>query len=1102
MRHTICAVVILFFTPAFLTGYAVILDDDVIAPALSADDIVFEENSEALRDCPVYRIDHPRQITLHNDWRGEVDYSAQLRFCWTPAVLAVRIDVADDINIAADDSGGGGDSIEIGLRHLTCGPDRTSRDPWTIILQPNLEKETCGLVLRARHQLGRKKLGKPSAVLLRTEDGYSILLTLPHSTWDDSPRHNGTTQLQIAFHDSDEAGSVDHRFIFFPISRGGGADGKRRDFGKIKYVGKIWARAVPETAIFCGRKARLLLDCGNLTDNNVSALVALDLELDTEDAGDLTEKLKGLRVIHTIAAGSIEQNVPLEFDFSGLPTERYRIKSKADIFYDISSFRLNFDRESGLIYSRGMIERRRQFTPRKLAINENTMKAQEVFRHMAGGGRVVWSVGRYDASSNEFPELVRCIGPKVVKIPGATAKDIPWALFGGADKQNGMSEPLVLRIDTESTANATGIGPDLPLYNYDRQKKRIAIKAKRLLLIGVALDYVDTDTAAEIHIFTADETLLKERIRPSSHGGPGSRHAYVFRVWLDALTSEVRIENSTEYGGKFEIDFLAFLAGSASTKYPRGKPSLTFGGTPEAFLFNKQLPTSLFFMRNGLIGYDGTVYSSLPGGRYGEASMGEFGALLSELSIWGYIETAKSLVDRAADHLTNETTGIVSDETNIGRALVLSGLYHLWRKTGGDIEIIRPIWLSAIHHPITATIQKISTHPLGLIDSGGDFGATGFIDGRRVHGATVPGYFATQAAMKNAIVMAEELQYSESAIQWQRVSDKFDGNFQRRLVISGRPKTIVAADAPGGGIFTKLPPNSWMYGYLSDGKSSPVLFNDNVRVFDTPFALSGLSFWFDHAGFNIDEATISQMRTTYEYLIGTSEVFQKPAWHQFYIIDYHSSLLQLWTIMAGLVADNTTLSSRMLQSFIQYSFDEFAPLPDTAATGFSDIEISPYTFEEKLNVAQDGNNAGASKDDLNILNGTAALKTARLIAGIDDYDAKVLQLTPRLPENWQVIEANNWLVAHAFEKSRVQQVFYKYERTARDAYKLDLTCNDKLTEVTVRVGPFEPRTRKVQFSNFEDRENINTFRSGNAAWAVNSYRQTKTLAIEAKAIIY
>ena len=53
--------------------------------------------------------------------------------------------------------------------------------------------------------------------------------------------------------------------------------------------------------------------------------------MDTKGAGDLTEKLKESRVTHTIAAGSIEQNVPLEFDFSELPTARYRIKSKADV---------------------------------------------------------------------------------------------------------------------------------------------------------------------------------------------------------------------------------------------------------------------------------------------------------------------------------------------------------------------------------------------------------------------------------------------------------------------------------------------------------------------------------------------------------------------------------------------------------------------------------------------------------------------------------------------------------------------------------------------------------------------------------------------------
>ena len=120
------------------------------------------------------------------------------------------------------------------------------------------------------------------------------------------------------------------------------------------------------------------------------------------------------------------------------------------------------------------------------------------------------------------------------------------------------------------------------------------------------------------------------------------------------------------------------------------------------------------------------------------------------------------------------------------------------------------------------------------------------------------------------------------------------------------------------------------------------------------------------------------------------------------MIDYNKSVTQLWTVIAGLFLDSTPIASNILNSYIRYTYDEFIPIPMLC-----DSEVSPYTFEEKLNVSTKGENRGATYDDLNILTTTAALKTARLIGGIDDSDSMELKFIPRLPEKWKKLHSRN-----------------------------------------------------------------------------------------------
>ena len=58
--------------------YAVSTGQDiVIAPFKEAYVVDINESEELFENCPVYHLDDPRQVLLHNGWKGNGDFSAQ-----------------------------------------------------------------------------------------------------------------------------------------------------------------------------------------------------------------------------------------------------------------------------------------------------------------------------------------------------------------------------------------------------------------------------------------------------------------------------------------------------------------------------------------------------------------------------------------------------------------------------------------------------------------------------------------------------------------------------------------------------------------------------------------------------------------------------------------------------------------------------------------------------------------------------------------------------------------------------------------------------------------------------------------------------------------
>ena len=1105
MKSTL-EILLLFILTNFHWAYAVVTGHTVaIAPFKETYVVDINESEELFENCPTYQLNNPRQVLFHNGWKGNEDFAAQTKIFWSSNSIFFRFDIVDDKYISSSSTPAefdqiNGDFIRINFAHLTCGPDRTSVDPWTVMLLPDTENESCNLNLLVNSDTTRTKIGRVECTLFRTLDGYSIIFKLPYEKWDDLPRRGGVTRLQIVFGDSDSLGQVDHKFVLFPVSRQNikNVPTDTSQYGNIRYAKNTWVTVYPQRIVYSKHKATFLIDTGNLTAKQT------DMHIYPEEVKNKQsfENLEGEhQLTYSLAAETIEQGTQIELNFEALPSGTYRINGKSGVFYDSSAFTIKYSKRSGLLYCPDLIDRRKKTVTRNLSLFENPDLVKTTFSQLAGGGKVLWSVGRYNASSEDFPQHIRKLGRHAISLPEAKEKDVPWALFGGMDALDGMNEPLVIKIGSSLGNNRAKLSPDEPLVQSEKVPPRaVRENYKHLLLIGVVVEYVNEDSFPELHVSTDTKTLLRQTIRPTSYGGEGKRHAYVFRVWLSTLDENIKIENTAIHGSKFEIDFIALLGASTQTDNNTFDDSFAnFSGNSDADIFTKQINVSKFLLKYYLVDAEGKAYSSLPGGRKNGVNLRDWGMLTSELAAWGCLDQASALAKKLPLILGSTNISPASKGFTVGNALMVTGIYNTWKKLGENKSFLDPLWLSCIHRPLTQLAKEIETNPLSLIDCTGEFGA-GNLENPAV---TLPMYFATHSALKSGVAMAKKSGYGENAVSWNIASDRLAAGFKRHLLANDDQVRLVSQDFfpkswgvdEQQGIVAILPNKAWIYGRFTN--RNPVFYNGDIRTFDTPYLLSGVSFWMDYNGLILTEDLDEQLKISFDYMLGFSPLFRKPVWSKFYMVDYNKTVLQLWTVIAGFLLDSIPIATNALVHYIRYSFDEFVPIPE-----HSDIEVSPYTFEEKLNVSEDGKNEGATHDDLNILNGVTALKTARLILGIDDYDASVLRLSPRLPDGWRRLEAGNWLVNHNSAESGTGKIQYSYEKLSEGRYAMIVESSEKLDGVTVRMGPFSPKTRKVRISGGGIRTDVPTVRHGFYSWAIRTFRKVKSLDVTAQAIVY
>lgn len=1091
------------------------LNDLVTAPLLNLPLMNTTELEDLFQDAPRHDLPSSRQVQLGGDWKGEDDFSMSLRTAWTENALCFRLDVKDDYGMGSTRKGGeelGGDSFTLVFARRTVGPYRGD-EAFSIVLRPQPDRESCGLEVRAAGSV-IQNLGQIERKIFRHIDSpnqYTILLKLPTDGWVDMPRLSGWLGFQLLAKDADTRGQVDHSFVLFPSRTA--LLPSEQNLGRIVFARDYWINCTPQLLVTVGSKLKLNLTYGNLSDQPSEAEVLLT-SFDMNTFAELKD-LEAPRHKFTIPAHKVAQNEEAIVDLATVPPGLYRLKARLDVIADPGYMELQ--RTADMVLFPSLIEtkgRARTVPVRSLAANKTPESIAEVYRYMAGGGKVLWSAGVYDASFGEFSANVFPAGPLNVEIPRDGADKIPWAFFGGHDSLNGYGEPLLLRFSPTFFHGQEGIKPFIPDIDYlsgdpeakkrgksnllrnDRVVRPLNATTRRLLLIGVIVDNEGEEGFPEIEVKAGYEgpqrPVLRQVLRPVL-GGIGSRHVYVLRAWLGGQDYCVSVENVAKFGPKAKLDFMVLLAGAKEPLgYPAGVGTLSFGGSPTADLFGRQLAVSLYFLRSQMVDTAGNGYSSVPGGRYNSFDLGDTGLLMGELANWGCLPEASALL-RALPFQPQRLEGPARANLTIGTPATVAGIYEVWRKGNEDRSLIEPIWAGVVQRQMEALTANIAQGNLGLPSAVGSMGGR---DGRPLRSS--PMCLATLAALSAGTELAMGLQSMETARPWQLSQGELQRAFERRLVAG--PGGLTVADTQAG-ISAPITPNTWVYGL--DGSGSPVATDGQDRVFDSPWLFSGLLFYTDFFGFQAEPRLVDQLQSTFNYLYSISPVFQGAVFRRYQLMDSELACSQLWTVMATMLLDDRPHSSEILDSYIRYNYDEFARPSATSPATAAECAISPFTFKERLNADpdRDGSNLGASRDELNVLNGVTALRTARLIAGIDDSSNRQLKLLPRLPLGWNRIEARDWPVAHVHPLGRIAKIDYTYEEVGNrgNRYQLTLKSDQPIRSLRLRLGPFEPRIRQVFVTAGERRSSVPTVRAGISNWAVVDFDDVSNLRVSAEA---
>ncbi len=1067
------------------------LSSYVTAPMAVGELLESTAENDLFAKFPEYPVDSIRQTWVKGGWKGRDDYHAKVQFGWTKDALYIQFRMWDDEfspsnKLFLDNLTG--DYILIRMSPDTAAP-KDVQEPFQILLLPDPANQTCRVKVFSE-LVSPLSIGKPEIKLtLNDKRDYTLILKIPTERWTKAPANTRTIFTQIIFGDSDIKGTVDHVFGLFPPRAHGGTFMNTN--GVLHFAEQLWARLIPTKAKYDTSEVALSLDYGNLTKNDVYMQVEI---LDEEDK--VVQKIEKAQLMKKETS---RQGMTVTMPFDMLkPGIDYKVRSKADAFWDPGTFLIRRDKANpNLFYCPEYIERRIKTQPRPLAAYADREKIRQTLRFIAGGGRILWSAGKYDASSDEFPARILPNGPFEIEI-GAGKAVLPWALFGGADLLDEMNEPIVLKLG-DLLQRGEAFKPQLPGFEkmaINKKYMKTQAQAKKLLLIGlVSRKMVGSDVYPIIKVSAGRRVITEERLRPSTTQSTNQRHSYVLRAWLNGDETNVQIENVTPHGPKVEIDFMCLVGAGPKPEFAEGDPRISFSGSPGADVFSQMLAVTTFFARNYLVDKGGRIHRSLPGGRYQQFSLRDHVLLLGELANWGYMDEIQPVM-KVLPLCPRWVTPEEKKQGSIGLPLLVNAVHNYWRKNGRERRIAERYWHSIVRRQLEEVSLAQGVNTMGLINTSGEFGTP-----PGEGGASVPVVMAARAALQSGVTMAKDRGYDEDAERWSKLDETLASNFNRYLVAQPGGLSVQSAElykAAHGlpdikGIQSKVPEQAWVY--ARNANKEPIPYYTDIRVFDSPYVFAGLPLLFDARGYQLSASEIRQLSETMLF-IRTSPVLKRPSFVEHSLVTYKCASTHVWTTMATLAMDNTNFGANLTDALAQYSFDEYLNIPDGA-----DVEISPFTLEQKLNVSPNGENAGPTLDECNAMDVAYLMKLARQITGIDDYNHKKLVIMPRLPSKWKIMEVNDWVVCHDFgqDHTAVLNMTYKNQLGTRS---IDIELNRAAQEIEILLGPFPAATRNVRLTLDNDTKLVRTKRINRQSWVVINQKRVLRLKASARASGY
>jgi len=500
---------------------------------------------------------------------------------------------------------------------------------------------------------------------------------------------------------------------------------------------------------------------------------------------------------------------------------------------------------------------------------------------------------------------------------------------------------------------------------------------------------------------------------------------------------------------------LSLCAQPAASGMPLGEAravSLRFFGSPDADLFTKEINASFQgvlaknFYAQARDGFPaGFVSASLPGFPWaGTMWSRDGGTFMRELVMRGDFADASLLAECLMHLVEKNHDGFYSFPEYFkgsqpgsgseldGTSSIVIGLVLLWERLPEGNQAREDIqhFLFQQASPLAGIEHELGSAP--LVAGSGEFGC-----GLGVHGLcyNVVQNDLVRLAFLAGARMAEEAGERARADEYRSLATRISDSME---------KYLVGEDG------------AWIWCIdIKTMKPDPAILNaqGNKGI----GSINGVaSMYADVLGFeplvSASPEEIEHDKKTFWKLYNTplrkTEFDRYGIWTQFDLLAggllSSPSYGQGYATQTMLLFDNMAMARKALSWLVNATYK---PVPE-----YKLHRDSPYYFYErtyspdavgKIDLAE---GCGA----LNLVNVSEPLKISRLILGVDDHSAQVVDIIPRIPPGWKGVEARNWPIR---TRTGVVRADILYQTTEHGAeFTLTLSNGEEIDDLKVRLA--------------------------------------------------